>query len=402
MEINDILNQVDIEEIYRTVLDLEGPKYPIDDMPALNDAAEYILNKLKSYGIETEVQEFYLDGFDEPFKNLFGLIGDQAKPAIVIGSHYDTVRNCPAANDNISSIAVSLEIARILSKVKNPPTVIIAVFTLEEGHPSFKKKIEQKFHESGIYDIKHRFTSAKLFKLNRKINQMIRAKRAQTNNLFAKFKEVSDELKESLDSIELKLLNSYIETIKEYTNESKEIEMYICVGSHQYVKKIIKENIKISNIINYDVLGWSSNAIGTQKKLPISEEMNQFVKLHKTEFNSTVGNFIAVMGEKNSQPILNEFLKQCESPDIDIPFVGLCIPLKYDEIEKMIPDVLRSDHQAFWKAGIPGIFISDTANFRSDYYHTPADTYEKLNYDVLVKIVSATLRTLLSISPDNL
>ncbi len=36
-------------------------------------------------------------------------------------------------------------------------------------------------------------------------------------------------------------------------------------------------------------------------------------------------------------------------------------------------DFHRSDHSAAWTAGIPGVFFSDTTNFRSPYYHTEDD-----------------------------
>ena len=152
MNIETLKKQINTEEIYKTILDLEGPKYPLDNMDELNEAGDYIFDKLKSYGIKTTVQEFYVKGIEEPFRNIVGWIGNQSKPAIVLGSHYDTVRDCPGANDNFSSIAVSLEVARVLSKMDNPPTVIIAVFTLEEAHPGFNKILEQKLFENGIYE----------------------------------------------------------------------------------------------------------------------------------------------------------------------------------------------------------------------------------------------------------
>ena len=167
------LNQIGINNIYETVIDLEGPKYPLDNMNALNEAADYILNKLKSYGVKTEVQEFYVKGFDEPFRNIIGLIGDQSKPAIVIGSHYDTVRDCPGANDNLSAVAVSLEVARVLNKLDNPPTVIIAAFTLEEKHPGLNKALELELFNNKIHDEKHRFTSANMLFRSEKVTFMV-------------------------------------------------------------------------------------------------------------------------------------------------------------------------------------------------------------------------------------
>ncbi|QOR37040.1 M28 family peptidase [Clostridium sp. 'deep sea'] len=63
-------------------------------------------------------------------------------------------------------------------------------------------------------------------------------------------------------------------------------------------------------------------------------------------------------------------------------------------MKKYASDVLRSDHWSFWKKGIPGLFITDMANFRSEYYHTPADISKNINYEALQKIAMATLKVL--------
>ena len=389
-------SKISIDKIYKTIVDLEGPKYPLDNMGALNIASEYILNKLESYNIETEKQEFYVKGIKDPFYNIIGYIGDKSKPAIILGSHYDTVRDCPGANDNLSAVAVSLEIARVLSRMDKPPTVIIAVFTLEEKHPGINKAIEQKLFDSGIHDKLHRFTSAKMLKFSGKVNRLVFEKIRQLKKINHTFKEIFDELKGSLQEDEIKYLKILTEVFDDFESEYTNGNLTYSIGSQEFVKKIQKENILVSNIINYDCLGWISNQEGTQKPLPLGKEILPFLKLHKTALDKTMGNFIGVMGDKNSQPILNEFLKHCKGPDVDMPYFGLSIPFDYIDIKRYMMDTLRSDHAPFWQAGIPGIFISDTANFRSNYYHTGADTSDRLDYDSLGKIASASIKTILS------
>ena len=113
------------------------------------------------------------------------------------------------------------------------------------------------------------------------------------------------------------------------------------------------------------------------------------------EFPCAVGNFIGVLGEQNSKALLDKFIDNCVDPNIDIPCFGLHVPFGFETIYNALPDILRSDHAPFWEAGIPGIFITDTANFRSPYYHTGGDTYNRIDYDILTKITIATLKTLL-------
>jgi Zn-dependent M28 family amino/carboxypeptidase len=50
----------------------------------------------------------------------------------------------------------------------------------------------------------------------------------------------------------------------------------------------------------------------------------------------------------------------------------------------------RSDHVRFWRAGMPAIQVTNTANFRSPHYHRPSDTPDTLDYVTLSAIVAAT------------
>ena len=50
----------------------------------------------------------------------------------------------------------------------------------------------------------------------------------------------------------------------------------------------------------------------------------------------------------------------------------------------------RSDHVNFWRAGMPAIQVSNTANFRNPHYHRPTDTPDTLDYDTLARVAAAT------------
>ena len=45
--------------------------------------------------------------------------------------------------------------------------------------------------------------------------------------------------------------------------------------------------------------------------------------------------------------------------------------------------------------------ITDTANFRYPYYHTEADTIDKLDFEFMKKITQATIATVLDLSEMN-
>lgn len=111
--------------------DIGERNIPMTD--SLKKTVIYIDKQLKSYGYTTKVQEYLADG--KLMVNLEAeLIGDRLpKEIIVVGSHYDTVANCPGANDNGSGVASNLEIARLLAKQKVDRTIRFVFFPNEEN-----------------------------------------------------------------------------------------------------------------------------------------------------------------------------------------------------------------------------------------------------------------------------
>lgn len=388
----DIIKQVDKDRIYKIITDLEGPRHPLYNMDALNAACDYICNKLETFGISYEIQEFYVKGMDEPFKNIIGFIGDRSKPATLIGSHYDTVKDCPGANDNLSAVSVSLEVARLLMTQDNPPSTIIGIFTLEEGHPGIQKTRIEQYLKHKIIDNKGKFASFELLNVNKTLNKKIKTFTSKGKTAQTGYRELLIDCK--LSGHELKLAEINRKIYDEY-----EADLFhgttILLGSSVFVSSLDSQDFEVSSIINYDCLGWIKSGHLTQKKLPISKEMDPFIKRNKLDLENYIGNYIAVMGDINSSKLVNSFLDHCKD-DLDIAYMGMDLPLNYDQIKVALPDSLRADHAPFWKAGIPGIFISDMANFRSELYHTPADESQHIDYDMLSDIAKATLKYLLS------
>lgn len=70
--------------------------------------------EVRQHGFEAEGAEFYnLETFCEG-------------PFVVVGAHYDSVLDCPGANDNASGVAAVLELARMLRGVKGVRFVLFA------------------------------------------------------------------------------------------------------------------------------------------------------------------------------------------------------------------------------------------------------------------------------------
>ncbi|MHA1879928.1 MAG: M28 family peptidase, partial [Candidatus Heimdallarchaeota archaeon] len=79
--------------------------------------------------------------------------------------------------------------------------------------------------------------------------------------------------------------------------------------------------------------------------------------------------------------------------NIKLPYVNYCLPYNFETLAVKVRDSLRSDHAPFLKYGIPAIMVTDTANFRYPFYHTEADTIDKLDFHFIRKVCQATLVT---------
>lgn len=108
-----------------------------------------------------------------------------------------------------------------------------------------------------------------------------------------------------------------------------------------------------------------------------------------------VGDYASLLVDVNSNELGDQFINNAKKVDLKIG--GIFTQMSYDQISENMPDLLRSDHAPFWKEEIPGIFITDSANFRYPYYHTGADTIDHVDFDFLKKITQAALMTALQI-----
>jgi Zn-dependent M28 family amino/carboxypeptidase len=70
----------------------------------------------------------------------------------------------------------------------------------------------------------------------------------------------------------------------------------------------------------------------------------------------------------------------------DLPVIGRMV----SRVAPFAKDFMRSDHVELWKAGIPAVMITDTANFRNPNYHCSSDTPDTLDYGRIRAIAAAS------------
>ena len=99
----------------------------------LAQTAEYIEAELAGAGYTVQRQEYDVDG--TICVNLEVEIPGTIRPdeIVIIGAHYDSVADCPAANDNGSGIAAVLSLARTFFDSQNDRTLRFVAFVNEEA-----------------------------------------------------------------------------------------------------------------------------------------------------------------------------------------------------------------------------------------------------------------------------
>jgi hypothetical protein len=131
--------QFDGARAFTEVRDFLGVGPRVSGTEGAEKGALYLAERLKTIGIEPDIDEFTEDTVGGPvtFRNVTGVIQGTGKGMIVLGSHYDTRSGISdafvGANDSGSSTGILIELARLISEGKKPPrSVMFAFFDGEE------------------------------------------------------------------------------------------------------------------------------------------------------------------------------------------------------------------------------------------------------------------------------
>jgi aminopeptidase YwaD len=92
-----------------------------------------LIDRLESIGASVRTEPFLFEGtvHENLVLDLPGQ-GAQKRELVVVGAHYDSVPNCPGADDNGSALAALLEIGRTLAPLPRYHDLRLVAFDLEE------------------------------------------------------------------------------------------------------------------------------------------------------------------------------------------------------------------------------------------------------------------------------
>ncbi|MCG3146968.1 MAG: hypothetical protein PCFJNLEI_00404 [Verrucomicrobiae bacterium] len=153
-----------------------------------------------------------------------------------------------------------------------------------------------------------------------------------------------------------------------FVNEEPPYFQTELMGSRVYAKACRERGDDIRAMISLETMGYFSDEPGSQK-FP-----SALFKL----FYPSRGNFIGFVGNWSSRRIIRQAAAG---------FRGASdFPLECCATFGGLAGIGWSDHGSFWHEGYPAFQITDTAPFRYPYYHTPADTPDKVNYEKLTRV----------------
>jgi Zn-dependent M28 family amino/carboxypeptidase len=179
--------------------------------------------------------------------------------------------------------------------------------------------------------------------------------------------EIARELRGAAPARTLKLVA--------FVNEEPPFFPFGPMGSAVYARAARARGDDIRLMLSFEMLG-------CYRDEPRSQAYPPFLRW----FYPDRGNFIAFVSNLRSRRALAE-LTAAFRAHCDFPCERLASPA-------IVPGVSWSDQRSFWRAGYPGVMVTDTAFYRYPHYHRPTDTPERLRYPEMARVVQGLARAL--------
>lgn len=280
LDVAPLVEAVDGDAAMATISSLAFPRTATGPEQARADARAVVRDGFTAAGYEPKDQSVVLGrtGIDSP--NIYAdLPGTEcADKVIVIGGHYDSIHPTgPAADDNASGAAGTIELARVLRDHPLPVTVRFASWSYEEV---------------GL------------------------------------------------------------------------------VGSATMARDMADRGVDVRGAISLEMIGFTKPDIDPLTGLP--------------------GDYLAMVADPTSAPLARAFGAAAYTYTPEFPAFGAIID------PEVLPDILRSDHAAFLRAGFSALMATDTANFRNPNYHQATDTVDSLDPAYVRSSIRAALAGLVT------
>jgi hypothetical protein len=160
-----------------------------------------------------------------------------------------------------------------------------------------------------------------------------------------------------------------------FVNEEPPYFKTEAMGSLRYVQALVERQERVVAMYSLETLGCYSNEPGSQK-YPAP-----FGLLYPNR-----GDFVAIVGTLRSRPLVWRTVRSFRSHTA-FPSTGGVAP-------GSIPGIDWSDHWAFGRHGFQAAMFTDTALFRYPHYHLQSDTPDKVDPEMLARVVKGVERVI--------
>jgi hypothetical protein len=149
------------------------------------------------------------------------------------------------------------------------------------------------------------------------------------------------------------------------------------MGSYFHAKALSAQKIPVRAMMSLEMIGYFDDKPGSQNfPFPL-------LKL----FYPNKGNFIAVVGDLSSLGLVRKVKEGLARRSEGLDVYSFNAP-------HFVPGVDWSDQRNYWDEGFPAVMITDTSFLRNKEYHKDGDTWDRLDYPRMGKVVSALYQSL--------
>jgi len=143
------------------------------------------------------------------------------------------------------------------------------------------------------------------------------------------------------------------------------------MGSAWHARSVRKAGQNVQMMLSLEMIGYFSDRPDSQA-YPLPGMASLY---------SDRGDFIALVGKFGDFGATRR-IKALMSGATDLPVYSINAP-------PLVQGIDFSDHLSYWNENLPAMMITDTAFFRNASYHAGGDTWNKLDYPRMAKVVEA-------------
>ena len=140
-------------------------------------------------------------------------------------------------------------------------------------------------------------------------------------------------------------------------------------GSAYHARALAAQNLSVYLMISPETIGDFSDQPNSQ----------DYPVRGLSALYADTGNFITIVGNVSHFNATRK-VKALMRGATDLPIFSINAP-------PLLTGIDFSDHLNYWAHDMPALMISDTAFMRNKHYHLAGDTYDKLDYVRMAKLV---------------